>query len=90
MADGYTSQREVKVMTRQAAEAERLREQKRIAGMFHRVFDGSDGADLLEWFSIECMEHSMTLSVGHPDVSAFNEGKRAVILRIRAVLGVKL
>lgn len=67
-----------------------LKEQKRIAGMFHRVFDSDDGQALLDWFSKECMEHEQTFVPSHDDITHFNEGKRSLIRRIRDVLAAKV
>jgi len=67
-----------------------LKEQKRIAGLFHRVFDTDDGQQILDWFGKECMENEQTFVPEHDDLTHFNEGKRSLILRIRAVLKAKI
>lgn len=67
-----------------------LKEQKRIAGLFHRVFDTDDGVQILEWFSKECMEYEQTFVPDHDDITHFNEGKRSLIRRIRDVLKAKI
>ncbi len=67
-----------------------LKEQKRIAGMFHRVFDTDDGKQLLDWFSKECMEHDQTFVPESDRLTSFNEGKRSLIRRIRDILNAKI
>lgn len=61
-------------------------EEKGILIRFHRLFDNEDGRWLLDWLSGECMEHQSTFVPTNDRASAFNEGKRSLILRLRSIL----
>jgi hypothetical protein len=65
-------------------------EEKSILYTFHRVFGNEDGQRILNWLSTECMEKQTTFVVESDRASAFNEGKRSLILRIRAILEAPL
>jgi len=66
-----------------------LKEQKRIMAFLHETFDKDCGQMTLDWISKECMEHEQTFVPDSERVTAFNEGKRSFILRLRAALAAK-
>jgi hypothetical protein len=66
-----------------------LRKQKEISSLLHAVLDTPGGIKVIEWLSELCMEHETTFVPGQPDVSAYNEGRRFPILRLRQALAAR-
>ena len=56
---------------------------------FHNSFDTEGGKRVLENISKECLENDLSFVRGESDSTAFNEGKRYVILHIRKILARK-
>lgn len=53
---------------------------------FHNAFDNDGGKRVLANLSFECNEESLSFVRNDPYSTAYNEGKRYVILHIRRVL----
>ena len=53
---------------------------------FQSSFTSESGKRVLDNLSKECYENDLTYVRGDPNGSAFNEGKRYVILHIRRIL----
>ena len=73
-------------------------ERRQMLHNYHATFDSDAGKKVLEYLAVECMDvvkdvNGNLLGTYVPEsdrASAFNEGKRAVILRIRSILSAKL
>lgn len=66
--------------------AQLVQDQKRLYGLFHRLLDTDDGQEFLRWLSVRCLERERTFVPGQADMTAFNEGKRVILLMIRRIL----
>lgn len=56
---------------------------------FGNAFNTEGGKRVLENLSKECLENDLTFVRGQSDSTAFNEGKRYVILHIKKILAMK-
>lgn len=56
---------------------------------FHNAFNTEGGKRVIENLSKECLENDVTFVSGESDSTAYNEGKRYVILHIRRILAKK-
>lgn len=56
---------------------------------YRRVFAGESGQYVMADLSALCGEAATSFSPGDPHQTAFQEGKRSVLLHIRSVLGLK-
>ncbi len=61
-----------------------------LAKAFKRLFSSEDGVKVLNHLSRFCMEKRSTFCPGAPDMTAFNEGGRTVILEIRKKMELDL
>ena len=59
---------------------------KQLIRDFQGAFDTPEGKRVLEYLSEECFENKNTFVLNNQYGTAFNEGKRYVILYIRAIL----
>ena len=62
------------------------KEEEQVVKDFKEVFAGDNGKRVLERLSRLCHEHKATYVDQNPNGAAYNEGKRCVILHIRAML----
>lgn len=64
------------------------RTESEVISAYQNLFraDCAEAKIVLEDLAIECYEDLLTYVDGNPNGSAFNEGKRYVILRIRSML----
>lgn len=56
---------------------------------FRNAFNTEGGKRVLENLSKECLENELSFVRGESDSTAFNDGKRYVILHIRRILAMK-
>ena len=65
-------------------------QKKQLIRDYQFTFGSPDGLRVLEDLSLQCHEDTLCHVNGNPDGSAFEEGKRYVILHIRRLLGMEL
>ena len=58
----------------------------KIAAAFRRTFAGDDGEKVLEYLEKTCFENKSAFVPGDPQSSAFNEGRRTVLLDIKRLI----
>jgi len=75
--DGFSSQ-EVEELN------EVQREQQAMIESYGRVFGSVDGQRVLESLAHDCHETRHSYVLGDPNTTIFNEGKRAVLMLIKA------
>ena len=63
---------------------------KRLTLDYRHAFSDPEGQRVLADLALQCYENSLTYIDGNPNATAFNEGKRFVILHIRRVMGIDL
>lgn len=63
-------------------------EQKKIAADYRAAFHGPQGERVLKHLASHCFEDRRTFVEGSPDRTAYNEGRRSVLLGIRNMLKV--
>jgi hypothetical protein len=63
---------------------------KQLVRDYQFAFGTPDGLRVLEDLSKQCYEHELTFVDGNPNGTAFNCGKRYVILHIRRLLSMEL
>jgi len=68
----------------------RQQEKKATIAAFHELFAQRSAELVLKNLSKECYENELTFVKGDPSGSAFNSGKRYVILHIRRLMAKKL
>lgn len=73
-------------MTPEQAKEEALK----CAKDYQEVFGGPHGKRVLADLAKQCFENDLTFVPGESDKSAFNEGRRFVMLYIRGLLNVQL
>jgi hypothetical protein len=56
---------------------------------YHTVFDNPHGDVVLEDLAFRCFENNTTIVHDNPHTSAFNEGRRSILLTIRRMLATK-
>ena len=57
---------------------------------YKRTFEGPEGERVLANLSMQCYENDPTFVDGNPNGTAFNEGKRFVLLHIRRLIAAQL
>lgn len=58
------------------------------SGFFYRIFTSPDGSKVLEWLEEE-FDADEIFKAGEPDTTAYNLGKRDVIIYIRQMIRLK-
>jgi len=70
--------------------SERLRELESLIISYKAFAESDDGVAILKDLSRECYEKELTFVDGNPNGTAFNEGKRYVMLHIRRFINTNV
>jgi len=65
-------------------------EDKRLISAYHAFFTSPQGMLIMKDLSVRCFEHDSTIVFDNQYATAYNEGRRSILLGIKRMIAKKL